>query len=82
MGDALAGFESLVQPGDLLMLDYEWAGDDAWKDGVMRPRAAGAGHGDSRTARGDVPQYQTEGDRVAAQATLAGGGCASCIWLE
>jgi hypothetical protein len=37
--DALTGFETLHQPGQMLRLAVdEWADDDAWKDGVMRPR--------------------------------------------
>lgn len=79
--DALAAFESLRQPG-VVVLDYEWADDDAWKDSVMRPRAPGAGHDDSRVERIAEPQYQTDIDRQLAEQALAAGGCASCIWLE
>ena len=53
------------------MLPYEWADDDAWKDGVMRPRSPGAQHDDSRVERDDAPQYQTESDRVV-------GGSRAC----
>jgi len=79
--DALAAFELLTQPG-VVMLDYEWMDDDAWKDGVMRPRAPGAGHGDNRVERVAEPQYQNDADRELADQALATGGCTSCIWLE
>jgi hypothetical protein len=80
--DALTGFESLGRPGEVLMLDYEWLDDDAWKDSVMRPRADSAVHDDSRVERYPDPQYQTDADRAAADAALAAGGCATCVWLD
>jgi hypothetical protein len=80
--DALTGFETLHQPGQMLMLPYEWADDDAWKDGVMRPRSPTEQHDDSRVERDATPQYQTEHDRALAEAELARGGCATCVWLD
>ncbi len=79
--DALMGFETLQQPG-MLMLPYEWADDDAWKDGVMRPRSPNAQPDDSRVERDATPQYQTESDRALADAALASGGCPTCVWLD
>lgn len=80
--DALRAFETLTQPGDVSMLPYEWASDDAWKDTVMRPRSPGAKHDDSRVERDASAQYQTADDRVLAEAELARGGCATCVWLD
>ena len=80
--DALAGFESTSQPGEVVMLAYEWDNNDVWKDAVMRPGTAASQHGDSRVERTAVPQYQTESDRGLAEQAIAGGGCATCIWLE
>jgi hypothetical protein len=82
--DALAGFESLQEPGSVLTLPYEWAEDDAWKDAVMRPdpSAAGDSHADDRKERSAEPQYQTERDRTLADAALAKGECESCVFLE
>ncbi len=80
--DALMGFETLQQPGQMLTLPYEWADDDAWKDGVMRPRSPDAQHDDSRVERDTTPQYQTESDHALADAALASGGCPTCIWLD
>jgi len=80
--DALNAFETLKQPGQVSMLPYQWADDDAWKDGVMRPRSPVAKHDDSRVERDATPQYQTEQDRALAEAELARGGCATCVWLD
>jgi len=80
--DALAGFETLQQPGEVLMLDYAWRVDDAWKDAVMRPRAGSRKHDDARVERIAQPQYQTGDDRDAAEAALAAGGCPTCVWLD
>lgn len=55
-------------PGTVTELDYKWAADDTWKDGVMR--------GDSRMERLDTPQYQ-----CAEDASLADPECATCVWL-
>jgi hypothetical protein len=95
--DALRTFETLRTPGAVAMLPYEWADDDAWKDTVMRPRAssssgaAGSGSGaagsdsgarDDRVERVATPQYQSSADQAEADATLASGGCATCVWLD
>ena len=53
-------------PGTVIELDYRWAADDTWKDGVMR--------GDSRLERFDTPQYQ-----CAEDAVLADPECPTCI---
>jgi hypothetical protein len=79
---ALVAFEKQTKPGEIVMLPYEWADDDGWKDAVMRPRASSDGHGDARVERVAQPQYQTEADRTMAQRTLTRGGCTTCIWLE
>jgi len=79
--DALATFASLTQPGGMVRLPYEWADDDAWKDGVMRPSASGA-HDDTRVERHAQPQYQSDADRDLAERALARGGCATCVWLD
>ena len=54
-------------PGTVIDLDYRWASDDTWKDGVMR--------GDSRMERFDTPQYQ-----CAQDAALADPECPTCVW--
>jgi hypothetical protein len=79
---ALRAFETLREPGGIVRLPYAWAADDAWKEGVMRPRAGAAGGGDERAERVGVPQYQCERDRELAEAALAAGGCPTCVWLE
>ena len=80
--DGLRAFETLRTPGEVAMLPYEWADDDAWKDSVMRPRKGDSRQRDDRVERAPTPQYQTNADRAAADAALASGGCATCVWLE
>lgn len=82
MRAALDAFTAITEPGAMVRLPFEWAADDAWKDSVMRPRSTGAGHSDQRVERAPDPQYQSEDDRLRAQATLARGGCATCIFVE
>ncbi len=82
--DALRIFEQPLEPGEIVLLDYDWDEDDAWKDRVMRPRSngeagAGAGHADDRTARHPTPQYQNPDDARLAEAA---GECATCISVE
>ncbi len=54
----------------------------------MRPRSSTAigeaerSADDDRTERFDQPQYQTEDDRIAAEAALAEGGCPGCVFPE
>lgn len=86
MIDVLSALDSISEPGDIRSLPYRWSSDDRWKESVMRPvsrtdRDPGE-QGDDRLARTDEPQYQTRADERAAQATLAGGGCRSCIFLD
>ena len=81
--DALQAFETLEEPGGVVTLPYEWQEDDAWKDQLTRPDpdADDDGRADDRTSRHDTPQYQTEDDRVRAEAALAEGGCETCVFL-
>ena len=86
--DALAGFHSIAEPGGVVMLDPEWADDDAWKDPIMRPRPSSdapgpsaAASADDRTTRHATPQYQNERDRERAEHALAHGGCPTCVFL-
>ena len=86
--DTLAAFEAIQRPGEIRDLAYAWSEDDAWKDGVMRPRTSPASDegepdvADDRTERHDTPQYQTDDDRLAAEDALARDGCPSCVFLD
>jgi hypothetical protein len=60
---ALEGFTSLTVPGSIKMLPFRWDDED-WKRTAMMD-------GDARVARHDTPQYQTEEDRVRAEANAA-----------
>jgi len=83
---ALAGFETIRAPGDIVMLPFTWSDDDSWKETAMRARATGSGDAgsvlDERTERHDTPQYQCERDRELAERAQREGGCPTCVWLE
>ena len=86
------GSEMMV-PGTIADLDLRWRHDD-WKSNPLSwnrrredagPDRAGSGSGsgtvDSRTPRRDVPQYQTDDDRRAAEAVDPDEQCLTCIGL-
>ena len=79
---ALHAFETIETPGTIVRLPFSWADDDAWKDGVMRPKSTEGAHADDRVERHPTPQYQSEDDRSRAEAELERGGCKTCVWLE
>lgn len=60
---ALEGFTSLTVPGSIKTLPFRWDDED-WKRTTMM-------EGDTRVARYDTPQYQTEEDRLRAEANAA-----------
>ncbi len=83
MIDTLSALDSIQVPGTIRELPYQWSDDDAWKDLVMRPDPNSSdGHNDSRIERVATAQYQCDADRAAAEATLAKGGCSTCVFLE
>jgi hypothetical protein len=67
---------SMTRPGTITDLDLRWHNDD-WKSSPLgwsrrnedgeRPTGSDSAGGDSRTARSDVPRYQFEADRLAAE---------------
>jgi D-proline reductase (dithiol) PrdB len=57
---ALEGFTSLTVPGSIKILPFRWDDED-WKRTAMMD-------GDTRVTRYDTPQYQTEEDRIRAEA--------------
>ncbi len=71
MIEALSAFETMGQPGSIKMLPFEWDADHSWKH-------AGAGKGDTRQARTEEPQYQTEEDKAAAQEGRLAEECIVC----
>ena len=77
--DTLDALVAIDAPGTIRRLPYRWAGDDAWKDSVMRPGSGGPA-GDDRIERLPDPQYQYGEDRIAAEAALERGGCPGCIF--
>jgi hypothetical protein len=81
---ALRAFETLAVPGERVILPHAWEQDDAWKERLPRPGSDSGAESpaDDRTLRHDGPQYQSEQDRLRAEAALAEGGCPTCIFLE
>lgn len=67
---ALDSFNSMTVPGSIKMLPFRWSDEDDWKRTAMMD-------GDSRTPRHETPQYQTEEDRLRAEANNP-GACAAC----
>ncbi|MCS6926353.1 MAG: hypothetical protein NZ578_10690 [Candidatus Binatia bacterium] len=68
---ALEAFDSLQTPGSVKILPFRWSEDDEWKRTAML-------EGDTRLPRFDTPQYQTEEDRLRAEAS----GAATCPVCE
>lgn len=58
--EALAGFDTLTEPG-IVHLDHEWPA--GWVMMNERDRSKS----DHRSLRDETPQYQTEADRLAAE---------------
>ncbi len=59
--EALKGFTELTTPGSIKLLPFRWSEDEAWKETAQRGP-------DDRRPRYDTPQYQTEEDRLRAEA--------------
>jgi D-proline reductase (dithiol) PrdB len=58
---ALEAFTSLSTPGSVKMLPFQWHAEETWKQTAQRGQ-------DDRRPRYDTPQYQTEEDRLRAEA--------------
>jgi hypothetical protein len=67
---ALDAFNTMTEPGSIKILPFRWSEADEWKKTAMM-------EGDTRTPRYDTPQYQTEEDRIRAEANNA-QACAVC----
>lgn len=73
VGAALDCLETAPRPGTIVDLDLTWPGGQGWRhdDGE-----------ETRKPRVDIPQYQEDADRVAAETAHRTGGCRSCIGLD
>ena len=60
---AMAAFESIRGPGEIVRLQQTWPGGDAWKAG-----ASDESGDDVRQPRDLTPRYQRDEDRVLAEA--------------
>ncbi|MGD9751320.1 MAG: hypothetical protein AB7W59_10020 [Acidimicrobiia bacterium] len=93
---ALDCFATITEPGTIVDLGADW-GSQEWRENPLRgasrtastggrkERAAedGDGSGDSRTARHPTPQYQTDDDRLAAEARHGVDvACAACVGFD
>jgi len=74
----IEGFRKYIDRGGFVMVDDFWADDDSWKDSVMRPDPEDPAAADNRTVRHDTPQYQSDEDRIAADAQ---DDCPTCVFL-
>ena len=86
LAEGLTAAAALGAPG-VVKLPYRWFEDDWRLDplGWSRRRADSGvlkePSGDSRSGRSDVPRYQTEADRVAAEAVSEADQCLVCLGL-
>jgi len=69
---ALRAAEEMDVPGTITPTGVSWDADGAWKRRAtptgVEPEGSGSGSGsDTRNERVDVPQYQYEADRLAAE---------------
>jgi hypothetical protein len=60
---ALAQFEQMSTPGAIVNAPNLWSADQSWRETAMRPAS-----GDTREVRDTSPQYQSDADRVLAEA--------------
>lgn len=73
------------EPGVIVDLPHVWADTDDWKDGVMRVTTSSTGEAsteDDRVARHDTPQYQSDADATAAEASHHGAECLVCAGID
>jgi hypothetical protein len=69
MRETIRAFEAISQPSGLVTIDATWSDDDDWKRQAMDPSG-----GDQRSPRDTTPRYQSEDDRLLAEANAAKGG--------
>lgn len=85
--EGLQAAVAITEPGTIVDLPYRYLDDD-WKAnplGWSRKRqeagTAAKSAGDSRTGRSAKPRYQSEDDRLAAEAVPADEQCLSCLGI-
>jgi hypothetical protein len=71
MIETLSASATMRTPGSIKMMPYEWSADHSWKH-------AGAGEGDNRAERTEVPAYQTADDQAAAAEGKLADECIAC----
>jgi hypothetical protein len=85
--DGLTAGAAIAEPGTIVDLVYRWR-DDAWKADPLswsRRRQnedrTGTSAGDTRTARSEQPRWQSEDDRMAAEAVDWDEQCLVCLGI-
>ncbi len=85
--EGLTAAAAITVPGTIVDLPYRYV-DDEWKAnplGWSRKRQDGGqarqSSGDSRTARSETPVWQSDDDRLAAEAVSWDDQCRVCIGL-
>jgi hypothetical protein len=77
---ALDLLRAATEPSAIVDLRRVWSDDRSWKE---HPLSSGAAKGDGRAARSPLPAYQTEEDRVQAEARHAPGArCGACVGAD
>ena len=60
---ALQAFEAIDTAGQIVSLPFQWSADQSW-----RHAATDSNQGDTRQPRDTTPRYQSDADRVLAEA--------------
>jgi hypothetical protein len=80
VGGALDLLRTATEPGAVVDLGRVWSGDRSWKE---HPLSSGSSRGDGRSARSELPAYQTEEDRsLSEKRHAAGAHCGACVGAD
>ena len=83
---ALAAFEGVQTPGEIIEMPFRWSEDESWRahpmGGGRKTDSPTSSDDDVRTPRVDVPQYQDPGDEEAFQRQHEHGPCGTCVGAE
>ena len=60
---AFKAFETIDSAGQVVTLPVQWSKDQSWRGAAIDP-----GRGDTRQPRDTTPRYQSDADRVLAEA--------------
>lgn len=60
---AIRAFDSIDNAGQIVTLPVHWSNDQSWRGAAVDP-----GRGDTRQPRDTTPRYQSDADRILAEA--------------